>query len=71
MNENNFWATTWLIAGIVFLLSFTSCTSYYKDKNTKIVQAIESGANPFAVVCAMGDESGNNPTCVITASKLK
>ena len=71
MNENNFWATVWMLVVIVFLGTVTSCVGYHKDRNTKIVQAIESGADPFAVVCAMGDSLGDNPTCIITAIKTK
>ena len=68
-NESRFWIAInaivfSAIVGIVFL-----STSYWKDHNTKIVDLIGSGVNPVAAMCAMQDDYGKMPVCIVLATK--
>ena len=68
-SDDKFWAT---ISGlfIILVLGLTSLgTTYWTDHNNKIVQLIEKGVDPVEVMCAMQDDYGNNPVCLISASK--
>jgi hypothetical protein len=70
-DQSKFWI------GINFILSFALVvivyfsTSYWKDHNQKVVDLINSGVNPVAAMCAMQDDYGKHPTCIILATKVK
>jgi hypothetical protein len=69
MNEyGKFWLGTWSVLGVVFLGSIFLSTSYWNNHNTKIVHLIESGVSPVAAMCALQDDYGNHPTCIILAT---
>jgi len=55
-----------VILGVVFL-----GTSYWKDHNKKIVDMVGQGVDPVAVMCAMQDDYGEMPVCIILSSKNK
>lgn len=64
-----FWvAFNSLVAAVLIALIF-SLTTYWTDHNTKIVELIEKGVDPVAVMCAMQDDYGTYPTCIILATK--
>ena len=68
-SEGKFWTTISALF-IILLLGVTSLgTSYWVDHNTKIVHLIESGVDPVEVMCAMQDDYGNTPVCLILATK--
>ena len=67
--ENKFYALVWLVISITVLGVTLITTEYWKDHNTKIVELINSGVNPVAAMCAMQDDYGNQPTCIILATK--
>jgi hypothetical protein len=69
MKEGTFWFLFWVVAAVV-VISLASITAiYWTNHNTKIVRLIESGVNPVAAMCAMQDDYGHHPTCVILATK--
>ena len=70
-SENKFWAATWSIAGLTLLGVIWLSTSYWSDHNKKIVELIGSGVDPVAAMCAMQDDYGKNPVCIILATKAK
>ena len=39
--------------------------NYNNNFNEKITRMVESGADPIAAYCSMGDRMGDSPTCVI------
>lgn len=61
------------IINFIFVAGFVAlvwvCTDYWKDHNTKIVQMINDGVDPVAAMCAMQDDYGNHPTCIVLAAK--
>jgi hypothetical protein len=68
-DESKFWlGVTVAFLTTVVLVSYL-ITSYWKDHNEKVVDMIKQGINPVAVMCAMQDSYGKNPTCVVLASK--
>jgi len=63
----------WLSAGgigeTVLLGVVISTQMYWVNHNTKIVQLIENGATAVEAMCALQDDYGNHPTCIILATK--
>lgn len=58
-----------LLATLIILGSVAFSTNYYKHQNTKIVELIKAGVSPVAAMCAVQDDLGNHPTCVILAAE--
>jgi len=70
-DTSKFWiAINFIICAAITAIIFLS-TSYWKDHNKKIVDMISTGTDPVAAMCAMQDDYGNNPVCVILATKTK
>ena len=70
-NESKFWIAVNAIVGAAFLGAVYLGTSYWSDHNRKIVELIGTGVDPVAAMCAMQDDYGDHPTCVILATKSK
>lgn len=68
-SDDKFWLSIWSIAGVVVLGIALSISSYWKDHNSKIVTLIKQGVDPVAVMCAMQDDYGTHPTCIVLAVK--
>lgn len=68
-SNGNFWVSMWLVVATTIVLVATITVSYYKDKNTQVVEAIKSGADPIEVVCALDNDSSFNQVCTILAAK--
>lgn len=45
--------------------------NYYKDHNSKIVELINQGVPAVEAICALQDDYGKNPTCLVIAAKQK
>ena len=72
MNEHGkFWAVINLTVFGSLVLIVSISTNYWKDHNTKIVNLIESGVPAVEAMCAMQDDYGKNPTCIVIAAKQK
>ena len=68
-NESKFWlGINVAILTAVVLVSYM-VMSYWKDHNKLVADMVRQGVNPVAVMCAMQDSYGNNPTCIVLASK--
>ena len=68
-SEGKFWIAVWFVVAFG-VVSFTAVIAdYWKDHNTKIVKMIEDGVDPVAAMCALQDDLGKHPTCVILATK--
>ena len=47
-------------------------SSYWKDYNTQLVSMIvDNGVSPIEATCALQDDYGNNPSCIILAIEEK
>ena len=68
-DDSKFWISVNAIVGIVFISIIFLSTSYWKDHNAKIVNLIKLGVDPVVAMCAMQDDYGNTPVCVIAAVK--
>ena len=71
MDDNNLLAVFWVSAVAVLLVIAFAVPNYWIDHNAKIVQLIESGVDPVAAMCAMQNDYGDHPTCIILATKYK
>ncbi len=56
-----------IVAGICCITAMS--TNYWGDYNTKIVRMIADGVNPLEAVCAMQNDYGKSPTCIVLAAK--
>lgn len=67
--DGKFWSVFLVvIASIVISLMFF-IESYWTDHNAKIVELIENGVDPVAAMCAMQDDFGTHPVCIVLAVK--
>jgi hypothetical protein len=68
-NESKFWISINAIVFTAIVSVVYFATEYWRDHNTKVVSLIESGVDPVAALCALQDDYGRNPTCIILAAK--
>ena len=68
-NVQKFWVVIWAIINITIISVVAIGTNYWMDHNTKVVDLISKGVDPVAALCAMQDDNGNNPTCIVLAVK--
>ena len=69
MSENTFWTFFNAIIGATIIAVVYLSTDYWKDQDGKIVELIGTGVDPVAAICAMQDDYGKMPVCVILATK--
>ena len=68
-SENKFWAIIWtLIATVILGIAF-GIVSYWEHHNEIVAQLIAEGVNPVAVKCALQDDYGRMPVCLVLATK--
>jgi len=70
-HEGKFWAALWAMFLITLCVIISLSTNYWKDHNTKIVELIKAGVPPVEAICAMQDDYGKHPTCIIIATQQK
>lgn len=67
MNPNEFRIALLAIVAVALVaLSPVACTMH---RQRTIAAAVDSGADPIAMRCALEGDAGTNPMCVIAASK--
>jgi hypothetical protein len=69
MDENTFWLRLWqscLAVVAVFVLTVGGCDSY---ATKRIADAIDKGASPMDVRCAIGGTDHRSGICALRASK--
>lgn len=70
-SDDKFWISVWSIAATALVTIAITIATYNHSKNVVISEMIKNGASPTEVLCALDDTYGDNPTCIITATKLK
>ena len=68
-DEGKFWLGTTAIVAITLITIVCSALRYNDNRDAYIADMVASGADPQKVVCAMHDDYGKNPTCIILATK--
>lgn len=68
-DTSKFWIACNAIIGLTIVSIVFLSTSYWKDHNGKIVEMIGGGTDPVAAMCAMQDDYGNMPVCLVLATK--
>jgi pyridoxal/pyridoxine/pyridoxamine kinase len=73
MDENQFWARTWLTCACLLIVLVTSCTVNSFDRRAKWEKAVANGADPLRTSCALLDMSGTGDQiiCAMLAAKEK
>lgn len=69
--EGKFWVWTNITVSLLVVVLSALTTSYWKDHNTKIASMVADGVDPVAVMCAMQDDYGNMPVCLVLAASAK
>lgn len=69
-SDDKFWVCVWSILATAIVAIVITCTIYTHNKNFVISEMVKNGASPVEALCALDDSMGNNPTCVIAATKL-
>jgi hypothetical protein len=69
-SDAKFWVCMWGIAATTLVAIVITITTYNHNKNIVISEMVKNGASPVEALCALDDSMGNNPTCVIAATKL-
>jgi hypothetical protein len=68
-NESKFWlGITGIISAAIVLIVITG-SLYWNNQSKIIAEMVKNGASPIAAMCATQDDYGNNPTCVVLATK--
>ena len=68
-SEGKFWAVIWTLVTIIALSIVFGCVSYWKHHNEMVAQLVSEGVNPVAVKCALQDDYGTHPVCLVLAAK--
>ncbi len=69
MSDNEFWIRACAIFGLVVCTLMSLITIYWAHQNNKIAEMVNSGTNPVAAKCAMQDDYGRMPVCLVLAAK--
>ena len=67
--EGKFWVATWTVLAVVSVTIAITTASYWKDHNAKVAEMVLAGVNPVSVMCALQDSFGDNPVCMVLATK--
>ena len=70
-SDEKFWVYVCSILATAIVAIVITGTVYQHSKNLVVNEMIKNGASPIEVLCALDDAYGDNPTCIITATKLK
>ena len=69
-SDDKFWVCVWSTLATAIVAIVITIATYNHSKNVVISEMIKNGASPVEVICALDDPYGDNPTCVIAATKL-
>jgi hypothetical protein len=69
--DQTFWVSLNSIFCITIVLVAFLTADYWDRHNQKIVDMIKSGVTPAGAMCAMQDDYGDHPTCIILATKTE
>ena len=67
--DGKFWTAIWCIITVASVALSVVYATYSIDHNTKILEMVSKGVSPMAAMCGLQDVRGNNPVCVLLASK--
>lgn len=69
MTDNQLWTSIMVIIGLVAVALMGAFTGYYKHQNEVIAAMVKDGVDPVAAKCALQDDYGRNPTCLVLAAR--
>lgn len=68
-DTSKFWLGINVLLFTTICIVFALSVSYWKDHNTKIANMVLEGVDPVSVMCAMQDDYGNHPVCLVLATQ--
>lgn len=68
-SDEKFWISLWAVISTAVVLVVLISTLYWRDHNAKIVEMVRNGTDPVAAMCAMQDDYGVMPVCLVLAAK--
>jgi len=69
MNENNFWLGAFSIIAFTIITSVFLATNFYLERNRIVAEMVKTGVSPIAALCAVNDDYGKYPTCIIYVTR--
>ncbi len=69
MTDDSCWVYTWIIIASTVIAIAICSVWYWADYNEKVVRLVEAGVDPVAAICAMQNDYGRNPVCIVLATK--
>ena len=67
-DDNKFWISINAIIGATLVSIIFLSLSYWKDHNRKIVEMVAGGTDPVEAICALQNDYGKMPVCIILAA---
>ena len=58
-----------MMASAIIITFILANMTYWINHNGKIVALIENGVSPIEAQCALQDDYGKNPTCLVLAAR--
>lgn len=68
-SEDKFWLGVTGIISLGIVLTVFASANYYNNQQHIISEMVKNGASPMAALCAVQDDYGKNPTCIVLAAK--
>ena len=69
MKENQFWIAFNVIWAVVIAVFIIAIFIYFQRENELITEMVKAGVDPIEVKCALDDDLGKHPVCVVLAAK--
>tara|TARA_R110000851_G_C12691356_1_gene524975 strand:- start:17 stop:265 length:249 start_codon:yes stop_codon:yes gene_type:complete len=70
-DDSKFWISISAIFAVLIISIVYFSTAYWKDHNAKIVKMVGDGINPVSAMCALQDDYGKMPVCLVLAAKME
>lgn len=65
--DDKYWLMLWTVVLAAIVLICLIISLYWQDHNALIAQMVLEGADPVAIMCAMQNDYGNHPSCIVVA----
>ena len=68
-NDGKFWISIWIVGGLCLVAIALVFSFHYRHNNKLVAEMVKNGASPIEAACSFDDSLGNNPSCIIFATK--
>ncbi len=67
--ESKFWITIFALISVIVVTLTLSITAYWTHHNAQIVKLVVSGTPAVEAMCALQNDYGRMPVCLVIATK--